>query len=136
MTHKSAVNFESEVSPAGSLKLQQQFDKSGTITSVYATAYPGEETDVQRYFEVVTDATTRPVLTPANDGDDTAERYLSGDDQNWNMDVSEPFDAGDRVQLRVVNNDGANAYPISAVVGVRFDDGRAADVADAIRRLI
>lgn len=120
-TALSGVSNPGFVDAGQTVEVEHTFQREGVIRNLYAKAYPGQELDVEYHLELVkaSSENTINLFQEASDGNSTT--YLVGDDQEWSFASRREFDVDDKLVFRFVNNDGTNAQPVHALVGVDYE---------------
>lgn len=136
MQSAPAINFSTAIGPGETVSVEQRMDKTGVVRRLHTTAYSGEETDVERYFYLWEGGKENgnPVnlLTTANYAEATGNEYLAGDDQIWDLQTRRSFDVGDVLEVRYVNNDTSNAYPVDTIIEIDHETGLLSELAGRV----
>lgn len=119
---KPVIDFSTEVAPDSTVSIEHRFDTDGYVTHLHARAYPGEETAVQRTFQLWKGGKNNGNPIPLVRSPDGANDALIGDDQTWDFDMRRRFEADDVLEVKY-RNTGNYDYPVSTVMAVDHDSG-------------
>lgn len=117
MNDKPVIDFSTTVPAGGDVTITEKMDTDGFVTSLYARAHPGEETEVARKFRIWHGGKENGNPVSLIRFPEDSAPYLVGDNQTWDFNMRREFKEDDVIEVKYSSTADYD-HPVSTVIAV------------------